>query len=208
MFFPVLHAKGQPRNLTFKIRGEGGSEQLLEILAHERINRLEAFGLAGRNAKAVQASNFRDGYLEPGKPLALSNIEIDGELASLRLTSCQCKKLRDGDIELRYRNNELQLSGTANISGMPATFSYTQNADKDVDIKAKFLPSTVFTAQIRRFLPATIQGALGATIKLGGNIGTENYDVDAELDLAPVSLYSELLEWGKLKDEKGRSQDV
>ena len=206
MFFPVLHAKGQPRNLTFKIRGEGGSEQLLEILAHERINRLEAFGLAGRNAKAVTGFKFSaDGYLEPGKPLALSNIEIDGELAEAQIDKLpMSKKLRDGDIELRYRNNELQLSGTANISGMPATFSYTQNADKDVDIKAKFLPSTVFTAQIRRFLPATIQGALGATIELGGNIGTGNYDVDAELDLAPVSLYSELLEWGKLKDEKGQ----
>ena len=91
MFFPVLHAKGQPRNLTFKIRGEGGSEQLLEILAHERINRLEAFGLSGRNAKAVTGFKFSaDGYLRARQ--AISPQQYRKLMASqprLRLTSYQ-----------------------------------------------------------------------------------------------------------------------
>jgi len=205
MFFPVLQAKNLPRNLTFKIRGEGGSESLLGILAHKRVNRLEAFGLAGRNAQADTAFKFSaDGFLESGKPLSLSNIEIDGELKQAQLDKLPLNKnLRDGDIELRYRDREIQLSGTAEISDMPATFSYIQNVDKDIDIKAKFLPSMRFTSEIQSYLPVQIQGALGGNIVLSGNAETGDFNIRADANLAPVSLYSDLLEWGKLKDEKG-----
>ena len=67
----------------------------------------------------------------------------------------------------------LQLSGTANISGMPQPFSYTQNADKDVDIKAKFLPSTVFTAQIRQFYLQQFRARWGQLSSLAGILEQE-----------------------------------
>ncbi len=205
MFFPVLQAANQPRNLTFKIRGEGGSASLLDILAHEKINRLEAFGLAGRKADAKTHFKFiADGFLEPGKPLALSNIEIDGELKDAQLDGLAMGKvLRDGDIELRYRDAEIQLSGTATLSDLPAYFSYIQTSDKQIDVKARFVPTTAFTAELQRYLPIRMQGAMGANIELSGNGKTGDFTVTADADLAPVSLYSDLLEWGKLQDEKG-----
>ena len=203
---PVLRAPATPQRLEMVLRGEGREQTVLALLDHPRVNQLRRLGLDRLQPQAELDFRFTaDAEVMPGTPLKLQNIEFTSALSEASFDNLPLDtQLTDGVLELNVAQGRVQLSGDAALSEIPVAFSFLAEPNGDIQLNAELQPHSVLRQWLSDRLPVRLENQLGAQLMLTGNLKSRNYQADINSDLAPLAIYVEQLDWGKLTGESGQ----
>ena len=203
---PVIGDRSLRRTLNMSISGRGALAPAVRILKHPSINQFRKLGLEGRRPSGE--ADFKlvsDFSLVFGTPLKLEMIEIDASLRDVNLYNLPLQNnITGGQLELNYRQEETQLSGTALIDGVPAEFTYVQRPDGEFRVNSRLDASERVTSKIAPLIPAELTGEIGGKFSLSGNLKTASMSAQIDADLSRLGIRYDLLDWAKLPREDGR----
>lgn len=200
--------------IDIKASLNGPLASALTVLDHEPLGYVSKVGLAPASVGGHAEAELHFAFPLIAK-LTMEQVELSG---TARLTGVSAPDIvadisaTEGILDLAVTGQDLKVSGTALLNGVPSQIAWTENfpaaAPVGTEVRVQAWPDDAERARFKLDFPDWLNGPVGVdmTYRRAGT-GTERTEtIDASLDLTPSLLRIDVMNWRKEAGEPGTAQ--
>ncbi|MDB2324282.1 DUF3971 domain-containing protein [Alphaproteobacteria bacterium] len=115
--------------------------------------------------------------------------------------------VENGELVANVAKDLVEITGTADVSGVPSDFSFRSDAINDnVSFIGKMVPSTVMASSLAQLTSFEIGGRVGGSVTMSTDMSFETVKIQLNADMRGASVNVPILSWAKLPAENGHAR--
>jgi hypothetical protein len=196
------------KNAVISLAASGGVKAALQLAAHAGYRQFGGIDFGNLAAAGdIEFTLEASVPIKENAPLSRRISTLDATIAKGSFTNLpRGITMSDAELVIGIGKAASQVTGTANLSGAPGSFTMQIDHEQNrLDLIGQAPPAAALARMAADLTGVDIGGKLGGKLVYGGDPSMQNSDITLILDLQGTAVNVPVLNWAKLPAENGRA---